>query len=294
MDESKDKISVIIPFFKGKKWLEEAIKTVLKQSFPPYEIIVINDGSPENIDDLIIKYQQKVSFVFQNNEGAASARNHGIRISTGDYIAFLDSDDLWYPNKLEVQLKYMKERKLYWTHCPYKIFEDKTYKIIKKISNQDVTGMVFPRTLARCNIATPCVMIKKECLNDLHVYFNEKMRQGQDYCFWNVLAKKYEIGNTNQSLVLVRSHTTNTSKNIIAQLKSKSMMYDYVKKNAAYFGRIPLVLRLAFRLSQFGYSIVNKVNNPEIMKMISYIVYLVPWGLFRTYYLVVKGNSKTS
>jgi glycosyltransferase involved in cell wall biosynthesis len=95
------KISVIIPFYKGKKWLKEAIDSVLNQTYSNLEIIVINDGSIEDISDLEIRYKQKVCFIKVQNGGAGSARNIGINNSTGTYVAFLDSDDLWLKTKIE-------------------------------------------------------------------------------------------------------------------------------------------------------------------------------------------------
>lgn len=283
-----DKISVIIPFYNGKEWLEEALGSVLSQTLEPYEIIIVNDGAIENIDDLVEKYQDKIIYIKQENRGAANARNNGIKHSSGDYIAFLDSDDLWLPDKLKIQLNYMKEKNINWSHGPYKVFDDKSHIILKEIDNRKVDGMIFPRSLARCCIATPCVMIKKECLNDKRMEFNEKMRQGQDYCFWNVLAKNYEIGNVGKSLALVRKHTDNKANNVIAQIKSKSQMYDYIKENYSYFGKIPIVLLTAFILSHIGYHCISKVDNSMIRIILSYVLYALPWGLFRVYYLLER------
>ena len=286
-----DKISVIIPFFKGKEWLKEAIDSVLNQTINPHEIIIVNDGSPENIDDLIAEYDTEAIFIHQENKGPASARNTGIKSSTGDYIAFLDADDLWHNNKLEIQLKYMQRNNLCWSHGPYEVFEDETYKTLKVVNNLDVEGMIFPRSLARCSIATPCVMVRKDCLNDDRMLFNEEMRQGQDYCFWNVLAKKYEVGNVGVPLALVRHHRTNIAKSVIFQLKSKSMMYDYLKSNTLYFGRINKLLLSAFLLTKKSYHLINKIDSIRVKTICAYMLYAIPWITFRLYYLFSKHNS---
>lgn len=281
---SEDSISVIIPFYSGSQWLDEALESVISQTLQPYEIIVINDGSKENIDDLILKYKGKVNFVYQENGGAASARNHGMRLSKGAYIAFLDSDDIWLPEKLNVQLTYMKKNNLLWSHCPYSVFDDKTRDIIRHEDNCVTEGMIFPRSLARCRIGTPCVMIKRECLDNIIMYFNENMRQGQDYCFWNVLAKKYRLGNVKESLVLVRDHNTNIAKNVFYQIKFRKNMYDYLHENKEYFGKIPFLLKLAFWESKISYSLVYKIRNAKVQKFFSYIFYFLPWLNFRLYY----------
>lgn len=86
-------VSVIIPFHSHIDWLYEAIESVLAQSYPIHEIILVNDGSKENMTEFIAKYGDKIQYVYQENAGPAAARNNGIRHATGDYIAFEDSDD---------------------------------------------------------------------------------------------------------------------------------------------------------------------------------------------------------
>ena len=96
-------ISVIIPVYNGELYLTEAIESVLSQSFQPSEIIVIDDGSTDNSQSIIKQYIPKVTYVYQENKGTAAARNVGIRISRGNFLAFLDQDDIWQTEKLELQ-----------------------------------------------------------------------------------------------------------------------------------------------------------------------------------------------
>lgn len=282
-----DTISVIIPFYSRKDWLEEAIESVLEQTLLPDEIIVVNDGSKEDISTIELKYINKVKFVYQTNKGSASARNTGIKLSTGTYVAFLDSDDLWLPKKLEIQLKYMKENDLEWSHCLYEIFSNCNCTTRRIVNNSDVEGMMFPKLLARCKIGTPCVMVKRDVLINSTNCFNEEMRQGQDYCLWNELAKKYKLGNVGESLVLVRDHGSNISKNVFSQLKSRSMMYDYLNRHTDYFGKLPLVLSLSFKISKFSYKICKEIEHKQLKKTTAYILYFIPYALFRLYYRLV-------
>lgn len=100
-------ISVIIPTFNRKKYLGEAIESVLEQNYQPIEIIIIDDGSTDNTETLIKKYPE-VHYVYQENIGQAAARNRGIALAKGEYLAFLDSDDLWLPGKLHLQMNHMQ------------------------------------------------------------------------------------------------------------------------------------------------------------------------------------------
>lgn len=103
--KSRPKISVIIPVYNGEKYLKEALRSVLSQTYKPYEIIVVDDGSTDATAEIVISFASLVKYVKQDNKGAASARNHGVRMAGGDFLAFLDADDIWAENKLEVQIK---------------------------------------------------------------------------------------------------------------------------------------------------------------------------------------------
>lgn len=97
-------VSVIIPVYQGARFLGEAIKSVLNQTYTNYEIIVINDGSTDNSSDVLQPYLNKIRYVYQENQGVAAARNLGIQIAKGEFIAFLDQDDFWLADKLALQV----------------------------------------------------------------------------------------------------------------------------------------------------------------------------------------------
>lgn len=98
------RVSVIIPVYQGDRFLAEAIESVLNQTYTNYEIIVINDGSTDNSNDVLQPYLDKIRYVYQENQGVAAARNLGIQIAKGEFIAFLDQDDFWWPDKLALQV----------------------------------------------------------------------------------------------------------------------------------------------------------------------------------------------
>ncbi len=107
-------VTVIIATYNRKHFVCEAIDSVLNQTYPNIELIVIDDGSTDGTGDLLRdKYGQRMRYVFQPNQGRSEARNHGIRLATGEYIAFLDSDDLWEPDKLARQIAFMQANPQY-------------------------------------------------------------------------------------------------------------------------------------------------------------------------------------
>src|SRR5271157_607063 len=105
-------VSVIIPTYNRCKYVQEAIESVLAQSFTNYELIVIDDGSTDETDKIIPKkYADKLNYVWQENQGESKARNLGISLAQGEYLAFLDSDDKWHPDKLKYQVEAITRRR---------------------------------------------------------------------------------------------------------------------------------------------------------------------------------------
>ena len=99
----KPLVSVIIPVYNGEKYVEQALESVFKQDYQPFEVIVVDDGSTDRTAQIIGKYDN-VQYIYQTNQGVATARNTGIENSRGELIAFLDADDCWAPNKLNIQV----------------------------------------------------------------------------------------------------------------------------------------------------------------------------------------------
>jgi glycosyltransferase involved in cell wall biosynthesis len=102
-------VSVIIPAYNAEAFLEETLQSIHQQTVQPAEIIVIDDGSTDRTAEIVQQFPHDIRYVYQNNQGQEAAAEHGIRLATSDYVAFLDADDLWVPDKLEKQLKLLEE-----------------------------------------------------------------------------------------------------------------------------------------------------------------------------------------
>ncbi len=106
--ENSPLVSVIIPVYNGEKYVVQALESVFKQDYQSFEVILVDDGSTDRTAQIIGKYD-KVQYIYQPNQGVASARNTGVAASSGEIIAFLDSDDFWPPNRLTVTVRYFQQ-----------------------------------------------------------------------------------------------------------------------------------------------------------------------------------------
>jgi teichuronic acid biosynthesis glycosyltransferase TuaG len=251
----KPSVSVIIPFYSGVPWLIEAIESVLAQSYAAEEIIVINDGSKENVEDFLNAYGDKIIYIYKDNGGPATARNLGIEKSTGDYIAFLDSDDIWLPNKLSVQIALMEEHQSIWSHTSYETFdtEKQEYNTINTVSVKNFNGMIYPKMLASNNLATPCIVIRGDILrSNPKLRFNNKMRYGQDQYLWLNIAVEHSILAIDEVMVRVRMRGSNAALRARVQLRARAIIWNVLKQDNNKFKvqELPILIKLAFTLSK--------------------------------------------
>ncbi|RHV58429.1 glycosyltransferase family 2 protein [Clostridiaceae bacterium OM02-2AC] len=284
MDEMNDLVSVIIPFYSGKSWLSEAIESAINQTYSNLEIILINDGSIEEIDDIVYKYKDKIRYFYTENKGAASARNKGIRESNGKYIAFLDSDDLWRPTKITKQIQFLKDNKeVSWCICSYEIFEDLTKKVIKNVECSNYAGDVFPKIMYSSPIATPSVIVKKSILKNEEFRFEESLKFGEDSCLWIKLSLVSPLGCINEPLVSVRWRGGNAAANIVGQISSRSTVFESLKNFNPFEKNISKINKLAIIMIKYckwlNYFVIKRkhISNQMILK----IMYLPPRLYFK-------------
>ena len=258
----KKRVSVIIPFYENFIWLEQAIESAFEQSYKNFEIIVVNDGSLESDEPFLTKYSEKIKYFKTVNKGPAHARNLGIEKATGEYIAFLDSDDLWDSNKLEMQVEFMENNNLVWTHSGYSLFDDSNGELLKVINVNSFFGDVFVRCLVSSPIATPCVMIKKHFLTDnSKIRFPENMRYGQDGVMWLNIAEIAPLGVIHESLSKVRIRGENAGLKARVYLRVKSQTWNFIKTKISSgekkYKNLPLMVKNIYRLCSFTDLLVN-------------------------------------
>ena len=177
------KISVIIPTFNRKDLVKRAIQSVLNQTIPPIEIIVIDDGSKDGTDQLIKGEFPQVKYFRKANSGISSARNLGIKKSVGNWIAFLDSDDEWLPKKLELQMKSIQENPEYQICHTNEIWIRNGKRVNPKDKHQKFGGHIFEKCLPLCVISPSSVLINKDTFGEYGL-FDTALPACEDYDLW--------------------------------------------------------------------------------------------------------------
>ncbi len=208
-------VSVVIPHYRRYEMLSEAIKSVVAQSYGCWEIIVVDDGSPEeewsnwlsiNKKELTgLGQDTKISYFGMNHCGLAGVvRNFGVEQAKGEYIAFLDSDDLWLPTKLESQINYLNSHPEFeWVHA--REIWDRAGKVISQSKQRHAhEGDIFNDALVKCIIGPSTLILKKELFKRMGG-FSKEFEIAEDYEFWLRILAYCPVGYVDEPLVVKRA-----------------------------------------------------------------------------------------
>jgi len=196
------KVSVVIPTYNRASVLLRAMESVLKQSFVDFELIIVNDGSVDNTEEILQPFlsDERIRTLKQANTGVSSARNLGILASNNEWIAFLDSDDEWLPQKLQTQIEFLKQNPTFrFIHSEENwIRNGVQVNIPKKFDKSH--HQLFERSLHTCLISPSTVLIKKEILKE-HDHFDPSFEICEDYDLWLKILIQEPIGYINEPLI---------------------------------------------------------------------------------------------
>ncbi len=227
-------VSVIIPTYNRGNLIARAIQSVLKQTHQNFEIIVIDDASADNTKEVIQSFNDsRIKYIkHQVNKGGSAARNTGIKIAQGKYIAFLDSDDEWLPEKLEKQVKKIKEsnEKVGVIYTRYWILQNNKKFLSKEPQKR---GDIFEDELFEDWITpTSCVLVKKECFERVGG-FDENLPVRQDYDMWLRISKYFYFDFIKEPLVKIyldRDTNRITSTDFKKQISAENQILEKIKK----------------------------------------------------------------
>lgn len=233
------KVSVIMPAYNVENYIEASIESVLNQTYNNWELIIIDDGSTDKTAEICKRYadlDDRIIYLYQENSKQAKARNNGIGIAKGDIIAFLDADDLWLPNKLELSLLYFDTNKfdLIFTDAYFGNNSD------LEVANQNLKKMNIPESeyfgnnaiadfikFNRIPILT--VLLKKKCVEEVN-FFDESCVPAEDYDLWLRLLKKgykFQSISIPLSIYRVQESSSTSLDRLVTDLVLKSIMKNF-------------------------------------------------------------------
>jgi glycosyltransferase involved in cell wall biosynthesis len=214
--------SIIIPAYNAEVYIEQSLASVFAQTYSDFEVIVVDDGSTDDTANRVNRFAHydSLRYIYQTNAGPAAARNTGLNLARGQFIAFLDSDDLWHPRKLEVHLKHMQNfPKLGMSFNWFEVFYDRpdVERLSPWFAPPPKSTLNWEDFLLRNWTGTSStVVVRAECLKGRHK-FDARFRTGEDYQLWLAIAQDgWEIGFIPEALTFYRK-------------RPKSLTVDYLQ-----------------------------------------------------------------
>lgn len=209
-----DLVSVVIPTYNRDKFIQRALLSVLSQSYKHYEIIIVDDGSTDNTREVLSKYSDSINYIYQDNMGVSSARNTAVKHANGKYIAFIDSDDEWLPNKLENQLKeFSFADNIAVVACNATVIElngKKTPLNPKSKYKENISD--FYNIFSYPYLGIPNVIVLKSVFEEAGG-FNENLKTAEDIDLFIRISIKHNIRRVNEMLTIVHETKDSLSSN---------------------------------------------------------------------------------
>jgi glycosyltransferase involved in cell wall biosynthesis len=270
-----DMVSVVITCFNYAKYLSKSIESALNQTYKKIEIIVVNDGSTDNTDEVIGEYlsDPRITYIKQENKGQANAKNVGINHSKGGYVAFLDADDIWCAAKIEKQMVCFANKITGVVYCRARYVDENDVVFDYEMTGtylQPQRGNVTKWLLYDNFVQFSSSVVRKECFERFGT-FDESLKMGIDWDLWLRISTFYDLDFVDDRLFYYRmGHSGQMSKNILERQKCSDRIMENFLKNFPNS-----VCRGDIRKS-FAYTYCNRGNYMRsINKKKSYAMFLM-------------------
>lgn len=185
-------LTIIIPTYNRADFLRESIHSVLSQTFADYELIVVDDGSSDHTEEVVREFPRIRYVACSENSGVSHARNLGIKLARGRYVCFLDSDDLWIKNKLEVQIRWMEAHADCQVCYTDEIWIRKGVRVNPMNKHRKYSGDIFSHSLSLCIVSPSSVLMRSSLFDEVGL-FDEGLPACEDYDLWLRISLKYPV-----------------------------------------------------------------------------------------------------
>lgn len=255
------KVSINIPCFNSEKHIAETLQSVLSQTFEDFEIILVNDGSTDMTEEIIKTFSDpRIKYYYQKNMGLSKTRNKQLGLSSGDFIAFLDHDDIWLPTKLEKQIQLFENQpKVGLVYCDTIFFNDKGD--VKRLYSNRVPprGNVFRQILKNYFLAMPSVVIRKQALESQQQWFDENFSMSEEYDLFIRIAHDWDFDYVNEPLAKWRMHSTSLtfSKRELVSRETELIMAKFIKIYPNFESKYKSELVAMKAFTQYQYALLD-------------------------------------
>ncbi|HKS09530.1 MAG TPA: glycosyltransferase family A protein [Pyrinomonadaceae bacterium] len=227
-------ISVVIPAYQIAPYVAETLDSVFAQTLKDFEVIIVNDGSPDTgeLERALEPYRERITYIRQENAGAGAARNRGVREARGEFVAFLDGDDLWNSDYLEKQLKFVREGNYDLVYADALLFGDSPIAGKTYMQTAPSEGPVTFISLLRndCNVITSGVVARRAAVIEAGL-FDETLRNAQDFEMWTRMAKRgARLAYQRKVLLRYRCREGSLSGDEMNRLKREIRVYRHIKE----------------------------------------------------------------
>ena len=243
---SLPKVDIIVPNFNKGKYLKKCLDSVLRQSYKNWKLIIVDDNSKDFSLDVLKKYKNKKKIKdieLKNNKGPSFCRNLALKNSNNNYVAFLDSDDIWKSNKLHEQLNFMVKNNYDFTYSDYCTFYDNHKKILKKNCTNLKNSFNYNEFILNTSINSSTIILKRKITKGVKF---EELNLLEDYIYkCQILKKKYLANKLNKVLAYYRVNESNRSK---SKLKNLLFLWKVNKKynRLNFFGNLKSLVCITF------------------------------------------------
>lgn len=203
-------VSVVIAAYNASRWIGETLQSVLAQDFTDFEVIVVDDGSTDDTTAVVANFGERVRCIQKLNGGTSSARNVGIRAARGEYIAFVDADDLWAKEKLRLQMDFLIRTRLAWVYSDALAFDDESGKSLFRFGKivRQYDGDVLEALLLGDFIPSPTPIIRRSVFEHVgYFYVSKSLGFAEDWNMWLEIAARYPVGLVPRPLAYYRVHS---------------------------------------------------------------------------------------
>ena len=243
-NKSKNLVSIIMPTYNCGKFIGNTIESVINQTYPNWELIISDDCSTDNTEEIVKKYSndKRIRYIrFDKNKGAAIARNNSMNLASGEYMAFLDSDDLWVSDKLEKQLKFMQNNNYNFTCTAYEQIDENSRPLNKVIKPKMKAS--YNRILLDCPVGNSTVMYN---VNNLGKFEVPNIRKRNDDALWlQILKKEKYIYGMDDVLMRYRVRSNSISSNKLSLVKYHWKLYREIEHLS--------IVRSVFHICYWGF-----------------------------------------